>query len=275
MANLLEMHGIEKYYGSVKAVDGAFLDVQKGEVHALLGAHGAGTSTLMKVLCGELPYDGGTILFDGKALKVGSEWKPAEIGISMVHQEISVIPVMTVAQYMFLGREKKKGIFVDDRAMEDDAVRYLEKIGLDVSPSELMGDLTVAKQQLIEIAKALTYQIKLLVMDEPTTALGEKETEVLFGVIRSLKEQGISVIYISHRLDEIGQIADRITVLKSGKYVKTLEGKTTEKIELIRLLAGRDIISEKKEADPELKNAPVVLEVKNLSTKTLLSNVGF
>lgn len=275
MADLLQMHAIEKYYGFVKALDGAFLDVEEGEVHALLGANGAGKSTLMKVLFGELPYDGGTIIFDGQELKAGTQWKASEIGISMVHQEISVVPVMTVAQYMFLGREKKKGIFIDDRAMEKDAEEFLEKIGLDITASDMMGSLTVAKQQLVEIAKALTFNIKLLVMDEPTTALGEKETAILFDIIRSLKQQGVSVIYISHRLDEIGQIADRITIMKDGKYVKTLDGKSTEKDELIRLLAGRDIVSAKKETNDALKDAPVVLEVKNLSTKTLLNDVSF
>ncbi len=275
MSDLLQMNDIEKYYGFVKALDRAVLNVREGEVHALLGANGAGKSTLMKVLSGELPYDGGTILFDGRELKPGTQWKASGIGISMVHQEISVIPVMTVAQYMFLGREKKQGMFIDDRSMEEDASGFLKKIGLDIPASEMMGSLTVAKQQLVEIAKALTFPIRLLVMDEPTTALGEKETSLLFEIIRSLKQQGVSVIYISHRLDEIGQIADRITVMKDGKYVKTLDGKTTEKDELIRLLAGRDIVSAKKEMNPVLKDAPVVLEVKDLSTKALLSNVSF
>ena len=275
MGTLLKMQAIEKYYGSVKALDGAFLEVQEGEVHALLGANGAGKSTLMKVLFGELPYDGGTILFDGKELKANTEWKASEIGIGMVHQEISVVPVMTVAQYMFLGREEKKGIFIDDRAMEEAAARFLEKTGVNVSASELMGSLPVAKQQLVEIAKSLTFDIKLLVMDEPTTALGEKETELLFKIIRSLKEQGVSVIYISHRLEEIGQIADRITVIKDGRYVTTLDGRTAEKDELIRLLAGRDIVSVKKAANTELKHSPTVLEVQNLRMKSMPSDISF
>ena len=275
MENLLRMCAIEKYYGSVKAVDGASLEVRRGEVHALLGANGAGKSTMMKVLFGELPYDGGTIFFDGQELKAGTEWKASELGISMVHQEISVVPVLTAAQYMFLGREKKKGVFIDERALEEDAARYLEKTGQKILPSELMGDLPVAKQQLVEIAKALTFHTKLLVMDEPTTALGEKETAALFEIIRSLKNQGISVIYISHRLEEIGQIADRVTILKDGRTVTTLESRTTTEAELIRLLAGHEIVSAKKETNAELKNAPVVLEVRDLGTKTLLSGVSF
>lgn len=266
MGTLLQMRAIEKYYGAVKALDGASLEVEQGEVHALLGANGAGKSTLMKVLFGELPYESGTILFDGRRLE--AKWNASELGISMVHQELATVPVLTVAQYMFLGREKKKGVFVDDRALEQDAACCLEKIGAQVSPSDWMGSLPVAKQQLVEIAKALTFQIKLLVMDEPTTALGEKETALLFEIIRSLKKQGISVIYISHRLEEIGQIADRITILKDGKYVKTLDGRTTEKDELIRLLAGRDIISAKKEPNAARKNAPTVLEVRNLVSQT-------
>ena len=275
MGTLLKMQAIEKYYGPVKALDGAFLEVEEGEVHALLGANGAGKSTLMKVLLGELPYDGGSILFDGKELKVNTEWNASKIGIGMVHQEISVVPVMTVAQYIFLGREEKKGIFIDDRAMEEAAARFLEKTGVKLSPSELMGSLPVAKQQLVEIAKALTFHVKLLVMDEPTTALGEKETELLFEIIRSLKAQGVSVIYISHRLEEIVRIADRITVIKDGRYVTTLEGKSADKNELIRLLAGRDIVSEKKAANAELKNSPTVLEVKGLRMKTMPSEISF
>lgn len=275
MGTLLEMHAIEKYYGSVKALDGAALEVREGEVHALLGANGAGKSTLMKVLFGELPYDGGTILFDGKELKPDTAWKASLLGIGMVHQEISVVPVMTVAQYMFLGRERKKGLFIDDRAMEEEAARFLEQTGVNISPSEQMGSLTVAKQQLVEIAKALTFHVKLLVMDEPTTALGDKETALLFKIIRSLKAQGVSVIYISHRLEEIGQIADRITVLKDGRFVTTLDGKTTEKEELIRLLAGRDIVSGKKESKPALKDAPKVLEVRNLQMRSIPSDISF
>ena len=275
MASLLQMHDIEMYYGAVKALDGASLEVQNGEVHALLGANGAGKSTLMKILFGELPYNSGTILFNGRELKPGTSWKANDIGISMVHQEISAVSVLTVAQYMYLGREKKKGLFVDDRAIEKDAAYFLKKLGVEVAPDELMGSLTVAQQQLVEIAKAFSIPVSLLVMDEPTTALGEKETEHLFEVIRSLKEQGVSVIYISHKLEEIGQIADRITVMKDGKYVRTLDGKTTERAELIRLLAGHDIVTSKKEADPALENAPVVLEVKDLCTESLLSNVSF
>lgn len=275
MASLLQMRDIEKYYGDVKALDGAFLEVERGEVHALLGANGAGKSTLMKVLLGELPYSGGTILFNGRELKPGSRWKASEIGIGMVHQEISTVSVMTVAQYVFLGREKKKGPFIDDRAMENDAARLLQKIGAEVSPTDVMGDLPVAKQQLVEIARALAVPVSLLVMDEPTTAFGEKETELLYAIIASLKEKGVSVIYISHRLEEIRRVADRVTVMRDGKTVQTLNGKTVERAELIRLLAGHDVAAGKKEPTPGLEDAPTVLEVKDLSTSTLLSGVSF
>lgn len=272
---LLQMNNIDKYYSGVKALDSVCFEVQKGEVHALLGANGAGKSTLMKILVGELSFDSGTVIFDGKTLDSGSKWKQSDFGISFVHQEISVIPVLTVAQYMFLGREKNKCGLINDRAIENEAVKYLKKIGANILPSEMMGSLTVSQQQLVEIAKALTYDIKLLIMDEPTTALGEKETEILFDIIRELKENGVSIIYISHRLEEIGQIADRITILKDGRYVKTLDGRSTEKNELIRLLAGRDIVSAKKETNKKLKDASVILEVRNLETSSILSDINF
>ena len=272
---LLQMNNIDKYYSGVKALDSVCFEVQKGEVHALLGANGAGKSTLMKILVGELSFDSGTVIFDGKTLDSGSKWKQSDFGISFVHQEISVVPVLTVAQYMFLGREKNKCGLINDRAIENEAVKYLKKIGANILPSEMMGSLTVSQQQLVEIAKALTYDIKLLIMDEPTTALGEKETEILFDIIRELKENGVSIIYISHRLEEIGQIADRITILKDGRYVKTLDGRSTEKNELIRLLAGRDIVSAKKETNKKLKDAPVILEVRNLETSSILSDINF
>lgn len=275
MNDLLQMHDIDKYYGSIKALDGAFLDVPAGEVHALLGVNGAGKSTLMKVLSGELSFEGGTVVFDGRTFKPGDKWNIADIGISMVHQEISTVPVISVACYMFLGREKTKFGLIDNRAMEADSLIYLKKIGANISPSAMMGSLSVAQQQLVEIAKALTFDIKLLILDEPTTAFGDKETAILFDVIRELRSKGVSVIYISHKLEEIGQIADRITVMKDGRYVKTLDAKNTSKAELVNILAGRDIVFSKKETNQKLKDSPTVLEVKNLSAKNFLSDVSF
>lgn len=275
MDTLLQMNGIDKYYSGVKALDGVCFEVRKGEVHALLGANGAGKSTLMKILVGELDFDSGTIFFDGNTLDCGSKWKQSNFGISLVHQEISVVPVLTVAQYMFLGRENHKLGFVNDSVIEKETAKYLKKIGADISPSEMMGSLSISQQQLVEIAKALTHNIKLLIMDEPTTALGDKETEALFDVIRELKASGVSVIYISHRLEEIGRIADRITILKDGKFVKTTDGKFTDKNELIRLLAGRDIVSVRKETNEKLKNAPVVLEIRHLETAGIVSDISF
>lgn len=275
MCTLLQMNAIDKYYHGVKALDGVSFEVEKGEVHALLGANGAGKSTLMKILSGELDFDGGTVVFDGHTVEAGLKRKQSDFGISMVHQEISVVPVLTVAQYMFLGREKSRCAFVDDRTMEKDAEAYLEKTGAKIAPSKLIGELTVSQRQLVEIAKALTYNIKLLIMDEPTTALGETETEALFDVIRELKTRGVSVIYISHRLEEIGKIADRITVLKDGKLVRTMNAGDADKNELIRLLAGRDIVSVRKATDEKLKDAPVVLEVKGLGTDSFLSDISF
>ena len=200
MDPLLLMQNMEKSFGPVKALNNARLEVTEGEVHALIGANGAGKSTLMKVLCGELEYDNGSITFGGRAVVPGKTRDVRELGIVMIRQELSVIPILTVAQYLFLGREPTRGAVIDDRLISEKAAELLKPVGADFSPDALMSDLSVAQQQLAEIARALSFPLKLLIMDEPTTALGERETERFFSVIRRLKEQNVSVIYISPRL---------------------------------------------------------------------------
>jgi len=275
MSSILSMKNMVKTYDVVRALDDVHLEVEKGEVHALIGANGAGKSTLMKILCGELDYDEGEITFDGKVVYPGNGTNMLDEGITMIHQELCTVKDLTISQYLFLGREPKKGLFIDDARMEKEAVSYLAQIGAEFSPSQLMGELSIAQQQLVEICKALSYHVKLLIFDEPTTALGDRETKKVFEIIRRLKGQGVSIIYISHRLDELFEISDRITVMRDGKYIQTLHTSTTEKEELIRLLAGRDIKMGKKVKSSVEKDAPTVLEVKDLSTEALLSHVSF
>lgn len=269
------MRNMEKSYGGVKALDGVHFEVAEGEVHALIGANGAGKSTLMKVLCGELDYEGGSIIFAGETIHPRKIRDMRTKGVVMIRQELCTVAVLTVAQYLFVGREPTRGLIIDDNLMEEQAAKLLEPVGATFSPSALMGELSMAEQQLVEIAKALSYEVRLLILDEPTTALGEHEVERVFSVIRSLKAQGVSVIYISHRLEELFEISDRITVMRDGQYIATLDTATTQKNELIRLLAGRDLKTERKTASSVAKDAPVVLQVENLCTASMLHNVSF
>lgn len=269
------MQDIEKSFGIVKALDHARLEVDEGEVHALIGANGAGKSTLMKVLYGELEYENGSITFNGKNIIPGKARDMRDLGIMMIRQEFNVIPILTVAQYLFFGREPTRGAVIDDRHISEQAAELLKPVGADFSPDARMCDLSVAQQQLVEIARAFSCPLKLLIMDEPTTALGERETERIFSVIRQLKARNVSVIYISHRLEELFTISDRITVMRDGNYITTLNTSATEKNELIPLLAGRDLETGRKAAGTVPADAPVVLKVENLSTASLLSNVSF
>ena len=275
METLLSMQNMDKYYGPVKALDGARLEVLPGEVHALLGANGAGKSTLMKILCGEIGYDGGEITWDGRRLEPGDYGRSTDYGVGMVHQELSVVTELTAAQYIFLGREPVRGFSIDDGRMIEDAGKLLERVGSDIDPSALMGELSPAQQQLVEISRTISYDLRLLVMDEPTTALGDKETEQLFRVIEDLRRSGMAIIYISHRLDEIFRISQRVTVMRDGRYIVTMDTCDTTKSEIVRLLAGRDIDSDRKYASSVPADAETVLEVKGLCTAALLKDISF
>ena len=275
MNTLLSMTDIEKSFDTVKALDHVKLEVSKGEVHALIGANGAGKSTLMKVLCGDLEYDGGDIWFDGEALHPRNLSDTRKKGIVMIRQELCTIPSLTAAQYLFVGREPVHGLVIDDKRIREEAERLLEPVGTTFSPDTLMCDLSMAEQQLVEIARAVSYQVKLLILDEPTTALGERETQKIFDIIRALKEKGVSVIYISHRLDELFEISDRITVMRDGQYVTTLNTRKTEKSELVRLLAGHEQTTARKTQSNVADDAPIVLEVEHLASSPLVKDVSF
>lgn len=261
---LLEMSGIQKSFPGVHALDDASVCVHKGEVLALVGENGAGKSTLMKVLSGIYKKDGGVIRFRGKEIEPTDPRHARELGIGIIHQELNLMPHLSVAQNIFIGKEPMRGIFVNQASENKQAREMLRALNVEIDPTVPVGKLTVAKQQMVEIAKALSYDSELLIMDEPTAALTENEIQELFKVIRHLRDKGHGIIYISHRLDELPQISDRITVMRDGQYVGTLETKTVKKDEIISMMVGRTIYETPKGKSNVAHDAPVVLKAEHL-----------
>ena len=272
---ILKMQGIQKYFFGVHALNGVNFELKAGEVHALMGENGAGKSTLIKVLCGIHKRDGGTVELFGKEVDFNNIAESQAAGISVVHQELNMMNHLTVAQNMFIGREPRKGMMIDDKKMVADAKAMFDKIGVQIDPTVKLGTLTVGKQQMVEIAKAVSHDCKLLVLDEPTAALTQPEVEELFKIMRELKEKGIGMIYISHRMDEINRISDRVTVMRDGEYVDTVETASVTKDDIVRMMVGRVIMGDKKEKSNVPADAPVVLEVKNLNAGREVKNVSF
>ena len=242
---ILQVRGLTKAFSGVKALDNVQLNVRKGEVHALMGENGAGKSTFMKILIGLLTPDSGQIIFDGAELKADSVSGVLKKGISMIHQEILVVPELTVAQNIFLGRETKGGLFswLNDQNLTNQAGTLLAQLGVDIQPDAKMRDLSVAEMQMVDIAKAISNDASVIIMDEPTSALSDREVATLFGIIRDLRRKGVSIIYISHKMDEIFAIADTITVLRDGKYISTQPASELDENSLITLMVGREIDS--------------------------------
>ncbi len=252
MEYVLEMKDISKTFPGVVALDHVQLQVRPGEVHALMGENGAGKSTLMKILMGIYTKDpGGEILFDGKPYTASNPKEAMDRGVAMIHQELNPILDMTVYENIFVGREIRKNGLVDKAAEIREAERLIKECGLHVSPKETLRNLTVAQCQLIEIIKAISVNAKVIVMDEPTAAITEREVELLFGHIRRLKAQGVAIIYISHRMAEIFSICDRVSVYRDGQYVGTGETKDLDEAQLIKMMVGREItdVYPKLEAD--------------------------
>lgn len=272
---ILEMEGISKEFPGVKALKDVTLRVKKGKVHALVGENGAGKSTLMKILNGIYMPDSGVIKFGGKEIKLRSPIDALRNGISMIHQELTPVPNMTVAENIFLGREPLLGNLpiVNDREMINMTRKLLENLEINIDPSTPMGNLSVAQMQMVEIAKAISYNSELIIMDEPTSAISEKEVLHLFKIIRNLKSKGISIIFISHRFDEIYEIADEVTVLRDGEHIFTgaLENVSREK--LIEMMVGRELKQMFPKEDAEI--GEVVLEVKNLTKQGVFYDVNF
>lgn len=272
---LLELEGVSKGFPGVQALDDVRLDLRHGEVHALIGENGAGKSTLMKLLAGIYTPDAGTFRMNGRELVLDGPRHAQEQGISIIHQEFNLMPDLTVAQNIFIGREKRAGgVFLDDGALNERAHELFDSLGLALDPAEPVGNLTVARQQMVEIAKALSYDAKVLIMDEPTAALNDAEVDVLLELIDRFRSPETGVIYISHRMEELFRVSDRITVLRDGLYIDTLETADTDQREVISLMVGRELRGEQR-PEPVRVDAEPALSVRGLSTKHLLRDVDF
>jgi len=275
MRDLLTMEGINKSFSGVKVLEDVRLSLRQGEVHALMGENGAGKSTLMKILSGIYSKDAGTIQINGIESTASSPKTAQALGVAIIHQELNMIPDLSVLENMFLGREFKWGRtgFINWSRMRSEAKNYLQQLGMDLNPDSLVGELSVGQQQMVEIAKALSMQAKILVLDEPTAALTKREIEKLFQLIATLKTQGVGMIYISHRMEEIFHISDRITVLRDGRYIGTRDTKDTTMDELVQMMVGREI----KERFPkvETKIGEERLCVEGLSQDGKLYDINF
>jgi ribose transport system ATP-binding protein len=272
---LLRAEGVNKSFPGVRALADVRLDLRHDEVLALVGENGAGKSTLMKLLSGIYQPDSGNFFIDDQPVHIGGPRHAQELGISIIHQEFNLMPDLTVAQNVFIGREPRAaGTFLQERSLNRRAAELFERLELPLDPRSRLGDLTVATQQMVEIAKALSYDARILIMDEPTAALNDAEVETLHQLIRRFKNDRTGVIYISHRMDELRAISDRITVIRDGHYVDTLETGTTSMKEVIRLMVGREISDA---TAPEVQNAreDVVLSARGVSTRALLKDVSF
>ena len=272
---ILTMKDIDKSFPGVHALDHVNFEVKRGEVHALMGENGAGKSTLMKVLTGIYTKDSGTITFEGKETEFHNTREAQDAGVVIVHQELNMLGHLTVAQNIFIGREFKKGIKIDDKKMNEEAKKLFDRLHIDIDPSDTMSDLTVGKQQMCEIAKAISHEAKVIIFDEPSAALTESEIEELFKIIRDLREQDLGIVYISHRMDEIKVITDRVTVMRDGTYVGTLITKDSTKDDIINMMVGRVIYEDPKTESMVAPDAPVVLKVDHLNAGKMVQDVSF
>ena len=261
---LLEMKGISKSFGPVKALKKASLNLKRGEVLALMGENGAGKSTLMNVLSGSLHPDEGEILLDGVQIEIKNPIQARSLGIVKIHQELQIVPELDIAENIFLGRWQTAGIgFVQKKKMHDMAKECLKMLEWEMDTRTKLKDLRIGEQQLVEIAKAISCDAKIIVMDEPTSALSEPEAKKLFHVIEKLKNKGCGIIYITHRMEEVFKISDRLSVMRDGEYIGTKEAKETDNEEIIAMMVGRSV--EEQYPKRDVKIGDVILEVKNLN----------
>src|SRR5258706_4622313 len=273
---LVEMEGIEKQFPGVHALEQCRFELRAGEVHVLVGENGAGKSSFMKVLAGIYMKDAGRILVKGQEVDIHSPNAAQLLGISMVHQELNLMNHLTVAQNIFIGREPRATIpfFLDEKKLNEQAQQVLDQLHLKLNPQTKVADLTVAKQQMGEIAKALSMNSQVLIMDEPTAALTDTEVDELFNIVRHLRDQGVGIVHISHRLEELKQIANRITVMRDGHYVDTLNAQDATLDQIISMMVGR-VIYETAPEIPENPSQEIVLEVRNLNRGRLVKDVSF
>lgn len=271
--DVLLMEGISKAFPGVKALDDVRLSVRRGSVHTLMGENGAGKSTLMKILIGIYQPDAGTITFEGQPVEIRDTETALRLGISMIHQELSAVPYMTVAENIFLGREPTRFGIIDKRTMYADTRRLLGRLEINIDPTAKMRDLSIANMQMVEIAKAISYDARLIIMDEPTSAITDREVAHLFRMIRTLQDDGVSIIYITHKLDEVFLISDDITVLRDGRHIATTPASETSRDGVIKRMVGRELTSIFPKEDAPIGD--VVLSVRGLTRKGIVHDVSF
>jgi len=271
---LLRMEGISKSFPGVQALDNVHLDVRPGTVHALMGENGAGKSTLMKVLIGMYQPDAGTITFGGTLIEIGDTAKALSLGISMIHQELSPVPELEVHENIYLGREPLNRFgLVDKRRMIADTKALFERWQISIKPRAVMKNLSVAETQMVEIAKAISYDSRLVIMDEPTSAITEREVEHLHRMIRSLRETGVAIVYITHKMDEVFRISDDVTVYRDGRHVATLPAAELDRQKLITLMVGRELTHMFPKEHAEIGD--VAMSVRGLTRKGKIEDISF
>ena len=270
---ILEMLDIVKEFPGVRALKGVQLKVRPGTVHTLMGENGAGKSTLMKCLIGIHPPTSGKIIFKGQEVHYKTTLEAMNSGISMIHQELSPVPERSVCDNVWLGREPRKGLIVDHKKMREDCIALFKRLNLDLDPDAKMGDLTVAKMQMVEIAKAVSYDSQIVIMDEPTSSLTDAEVEQLFRIIADLKAKNVAIIYISHKMDEIFRISDDITVYRDGEYIATDRAENLNVDKVIQLMVGREVTQMFPKVDCPI--GETILKVENLSSGKAVKNVSF
>lgn len=273
---ILRMEHITKRFPGVLALDDCRLTLARGEVHGLIGENGAGKSTLMKVLCGIYRKDEGQILFEDREVDFANTRESLQSGICMIHQELNLMPHLTVAQNMYINRENegRRSFFVHDKVLNEKAAHYLEELHVKIPPTTRVRELSVAKQQMVEIAKAISYNSKILIMDEPTAALTDEETEDLFRVVEKLKASGMAIVYISHRMDELKRICDKITIMRDGRYIQTSPMQEITVNEIIAKMVGREVEVDVTKTERAL-GEDYILEVEHLTRRGKFEDVSF
>lgn len=277
---LLLMEEISKSFSSVTVLNNVHLDINEAEVHALVGENGAGKSTLMKILTGIHQKDKGSIFLSDesgnlKQIEINSPRQAQSLGISMVFQELNLLDNLSIAENIYLGREPLRAKLINWGKLMENASKAIKEVALNVDPRTKVGELSLAQKQTVEIAKCLSFKSKLIILDEPTTSLTDKETIILFNLINNLKSKGVSVIYISHRMEEIFKISDRVTVFRDGKYVKTLQTENTNRDEIVKLMVGRQLKIQRDSTVQRNEECVVCLKVNNLNTRKLLKDINF
>ena len=268
--SIVEMKNITVEFPGVKALDNVSFSLERGEVHVLLGENGAGKSTLMKVLSGVYKRSAGAVFVDGQEVRFAGTKDAMEAGVNIVHQELNLVPYITVAENIFLGREPKNGGVIAWKRLFQDAKEVLERLGVDLNPKAVMKTLSVAQQQMVEIAKCVSQNSKVIIFDEPTSSLTDKEIDALFRIIEDLKANGVGVVYISHRFDEIKRIGDRATIMRDGRYIDTVRVADTPVEDMIRMMVGRELSDMFPKI--EVPVGEVIFEAKGFSTRDKLEN---